>query len=257
MVPLDGEFNVDLIARYFAGGLAADRPVKWRAVQFPHVFTPPGREGFLFSTDARFSGEGKFKSSAVLERDSRTDAGGASRMTFDTTIEPTAQPRRYSIEATVTGDDGIEVRNVQNVIAVPPFVLGVKTPRYVEKPGSIAPEVIAIDGKGEPVVGLEMTLRFIKRNWISTLQASDFAQGAAKYVTQVQDETLLERKVASAKEAQQIALDAREAGVYVVQLEAYDRLKRRQQVSVDFFVGGDTPGHFPAAAGFFRDRYGG
>ena len=33
----------------------------------------------------------------------------------------------------------------------------------------------------------------------------------------------------------------RDAGVYVVQLEAYDRLKRRQQVSVDFFVGGDTP----------------
>jgi len=241
MVPLDGEFNVDLIARYFAGGLAADRPVKWRAVQFPHIFTPPGREGFLFSTDSRFSGEGKFKSTSVLERESRTDAGGASRMTFDTTIEPTAQPRRYSIEAAVTGEDGIEVRNVQNVIAVPPFVLGVKTPRYVEKPGSIAPEVIAIDGKGEPVVGLDMTLRFIKRNWTSTLQASDFAQGAAKYVTQVQDETLLERKVASAKEAQHITLEAKEAGVYVVQLEAYDRLKRRQQVSVDFFVGGDTP----------------
>ena len=127
-VALDGTFDVDLLARYFAGGLAAERPVKWRAAQFPHVFTPPGREGFLFSTDARFSGEGKFKSTAVLERDQRTDAGGAARMTFDTTIEPTAQPRRYSIEATVTGDDGIEVRNVQNVIALPPFVLGVKTP---------------------------------------------------------------------------------------------------------------------------------
>jgi uncharacterized protein YfaS (alpha-2-macroglobulin family) len=241
MVPLDGEFNVDLIARYFAGGLAADRPVKWRAAQFPHVFTPPGREGFLFSTDARFSGEGKFKSSAVLERDSRTDAGGASRMTFDTTIEPTAQPRRYSIEATVTGDDGIEVRNVQNVIAVPPFVLGVKTPRYVERPGAITPELLAIDGKGEAIAGLEMTARLIKRNWISTLQASDFAQGAAKYVTQVHDETLLEQKVTSAKEAQKLQLEAREAGVYVMQLEAYDRLKRRQQVSVDFFVGGDTP----------------
>ena len=62
-------------------------------------------------------------------------------------------------------------------------------------PAPSTPELIAIDGKGEPVVGLEMTLRFIKRNWISTLQASDFAQGAAKYVTQMQDETLLERKV--------------------------------------------------------------
>jgi len=241
MVPLDGEFSVDLLARYFAGGLAADRPVKWRAAQFPYVFTPPGREGFLFSTDARFSGGAKFKSTAVLERDQRTDAGGAARMSFDTTIEPTAQPRRYSIEATVTGDDGIEVRNVQNVIAVPPFVLGVKTPRYVARPGAITPELIAINGKGEAVEGLEMTLRFIRRNWISTLQASDFAQGAAKYVTQVQDETLLERKVKSAKEAQAIQLEAKDAGVYVVQLEAYDRIGRRQQVSVDFFVGGDTP----------------
>ncbi|HEY8138901.1 MAG TPA: MG2 domain-containing protein, partial [Methylocystis sp.] len=241
MVALDGEFSVELLARYFAGGLAADRPVKWRAAQFPYVFTPPGREGFLFSTDARFSGDAKFKSTAVLERDQRTDAGGAARMSFDTTIEPTAQPRRYSIEATVTGDDGIEVRNVQNVIAVPPFVLGVKTPRYVARPGAITPELIAINGKGEAVEGLEMTLRFIKRNWISTLQASDFAQGAAKYVTQVQDETLLERKVASAKEAQRIELEAKDAGVYVVQLEAYDHIGRRQQVSVDFFVGGDTP----------------
>ncbi|PWB83091.1 MAG: alpha-2-macroglobulin [Methylocystaceae bacterium] len=241
IVPLDGEFNVDLIARYFAGGLVAERPVKWRAVQFPHVFQPPGREGFLFSTDARFSGEGKFKSSPVLERDARTDAGGASRMSFDTTIEPTAQPRRYSIEATVTGDDGIEVRNVQNIIAVPPFVLGVKVPRYVEKPGAIAPEFLALDGKGEAISGLPVTLRFIKRNWVSTLQASDFAQGAAKYVTQVLEETLLERKLTSAKEAQKIDLEAREAGVYVVQIEAYDRIGRRQQVSVDFFVGGDTP----------------
>ncbi len=247
MTPLDGEFSVDLIARYFAGGLAADRPVKWRAAQFPYIFQPQGREGFLFSTDSRFSGEGKFKSTAVLERDQRTDAGGAARMSFDATIEPTAQPRRYSIEATVTGDDGVEVRNVANVIAVPSFVLGVKTPRYVERPGTIAPELIAIDGKGQAVEGLPMTLRLIKRNWISTLQASDFAQGAAKYVTQVEDQTLLERKVASAKEAQKIELEIKNAGVYLVQLEAYDRIGRRQQVSVDFFVGGDTPVTFKRA----------
>ncbi|OBS53228.1 MULTISPECIES: alpha-2-macroglobulin [Methylosinus] len=241
MVPLDGEFNVDLLARYFAGGLVAERPVKWRAVQFPHLFQPPGREGFLFSTDARFSGEGKFKSSPVLERDARTDAGGASRMSFDTMIEPTAQPRRYSIEATVTGEDGLEVRNVQNVIAVPPFMLGLKIPRYVERPGAVAPEFIALDGKGEAVDNLPVTLRFIKRNWASTLQASDFAQGAAKYVTQVIEDVILERKLTSAKEAQRIELEVREAGVYVVQLEAYDRIGRRQQVSVDFFVGGNTP----------------
>ena len=255
MVPLDGEFNVDLLARYFAGGLAADRPVKWRAAQFPYVFTPPGREGFLFSTDARFSGDAKFKSTAVLERDQRTDAGGAARMSFDTTIEPTAQPRRYSIEATVTGDDGIEVRNVQNVIAVPPFVLGVKTPRYVARPGAITPELIAINGKGEAVEGLEMTLRFIKRNWISTLQASDFAQGAAKYVTQAQDETLLERKVdereGSAKDRaggegrRRLCRAARSLRPHRPAPAGQRRLFRRRRHAR----------HLPAPAIFHRDRH--
>lgn len=260
-VALDGAFNVDLLARYFAGGLAADRPVKWRVAQFPHVFTPPNREGYLFSTDARFSGEGKFKSSAVLEREQRTDAGGATRMTFDTSVEPTAQPRRYSIEATVTGDDGVDVRNVQNVVALPPFILGVKAPRYVERPGVVTPELVAVDGDGKNIAGLEMTVRLIRRNWISTLQVSDFAQGAAKYVTQVQDEPVFERKITSAAEAAKIDLQAAEAGVYLVQLEAYDRLKRRQQISVDFFVGGNTPVTFsrpPAASATItsdKDKY--
>lgn len=130
---------------------------------------------------------------------------------------------------------------MQNVIALPPFVLGVKVPRYVERPGTITPELVALDGKGETVEGLPITLRFIKRNWVSTLQASDFAQGAAKCVTQILDETLFERKVTSAKDVQKLELEAREAGVYVVQLEAYDRIGRRQHVSVDLFVGGDTP----------------
>ena len=239
--PLDGAFSVDLLARYFAGGLVADRPIKWRAAQFPYTWTPPGRAGFLFSTDQRFSGEGKFKSSAVLERDGRTDAGGAARMTFDTTIEPTAQPRRYSIEATVVGEDDIQVRNVFNVLATPPFALGLNMARYVEKPGVIEAQALAVDGQGAAIAGLEITARFIRRNWSSILQASDFAQGSAKYVTQTIDETLVEQKIVSAAEAQTLSFEPREAGVYLVQLEARDRLGRRQQVSVDFFVGGQTP----------------
>jgi uncharacterized protein YfaS (alpha-2-macroglobulin family) len=240
-VPLDASFNVDLIARYFAGGLLADRPIRWRAMQYPYNWTPPGHDGFLFSTDARYSGGADFKSSPTLERDGSTDAGGASRISFDTTIEPTAQPRRYMIEATVTGDDDLQVRSITNVYALPPFVLGLKVPRYVPQPGTIEPQILAIDGKGDPVTGLEMTARLIHRNWTSTLQASDFSQGSAKYVTQVMDDVVLERKITSTKDIQTLSLQAKDAGVYIIQLEAYDRIGRRQQVSVDFFVGGSTP----------------
>ncbi|VFU08148.1 protein of unknown function [Methylocella tundrae] len=104
-----------------------------------------------------------------------------------------------------------------------------------------------MDAKGAPVEGLEMTARLVKRNWTSTLQASDFSQGAAKYVTQIIDETLAEQKVRSAKDAQKLAFEAKDAGVYLVELEAADKTGRRQQVSVDFFVGGDTPVTFARA----------
>ncbi len=239
--PLDAPFNVDLVSRYFAGGLVANRPIKWRASQFPYTWTPPGREGWFFSSDARFSQDGAFKAAPVFERSGTTDAGGAARISFDPTIEPTAQPRRYQIEATVSGDDDMEVRNVTSVIALPAFVLGVKAPRYVAKAGTFEPEILAVDAQGKPLEGLDMTVRFVRRNWSSVLQASDFAQGSAKYVTEVIDETILERRVTSTRDAQKLAFDVREAGVYLVQVEASDRIGRRQQISVDTFVGGDTP----------------
>jgi hypothetical protein len=239
--PLDGEFSVDLLARYFAGGLVANRPVKWRVTQFPHGWTPPGREGFLFSTDARYSGDGKFRSTPVLERETKTDDGGSARITLDPTIEPTAQPRRYAVEATVTGDDDIQVRSTHSIIALPPFVLGVKVPRYMPEATAIEPEVLALNAAGEPLAGVEMTMRLVKRNWSSVLQASDFSQGTAKYVTEVVDEPLVERKITSTGEVQKIAFETKGAGVYVVEIEASDRIGRRQSVSVDFFVSGGTP----------------
>ena len=199
----------------------------------------------------------KFKSTPVLEREGRTDAAGAAKITLDTSIEPTAQPRTYTIEATVTGDDDIQVRSVQKVIALPPFVLGIKAPRYVAKPGALEPEVLALDGKGEAVAGIDMTVRFIRRNWTSMLQASDFSQGSAKYVTQVVDETLAEKKVKSLAEAQRLHFEARESGVYLIQIEASDRIGRRQQVSLDLFVGGDTPVTWAHAPGTDRDGHSG
>jgi uncharacterized protein YfaS (alpha-2-macroglobulin family) len=240
-VPLDGEFSVDLLARYFAGGLVGQRPVKWRVTQFPYSWTPPGREGFLFSSDARYSGDGKFRSTPVLERETKTDDGGSARLTLDPTIEPTAQPRRYSVEATVTGDDDVQVRSTQAVIALPPFVLGVKIPRYLPDATSIEPEVVALNSVGEPLAGVEMTMRLVRRNWNSVLQASDFSQGTAKYVTEVIDETLVERQVTSAQDARKLAFEAKGAGVYVIELEASDRVGRKQSVTVDFFVSGGTP----------------
>ena len=145
------------------------------------------------------------------------------------------------VEATVTGDDGQQIRNVAQIPALPPFVLGVKMPRYLPQPGSIAADLLALDAEGKPRPGVEMTVRLIKRDWNSILQASDFTQGTAKYVTQEIDRTLEERHVTSTDAAQTLNFAAAEAGVYVLEVTAADRLGRRQTLHVDCFMAGDTP----------------
>ncbi len=239
--PLDAPFSVDLLARFFAGGTLSDRPVAWRVTQAPYVWTPPGRPGFLFSSDSRFAGEAEFRSTAVLNRATKTGVGGSAQLTLDPTIEPTAQPRQYLVEATVTGDDDMQVRGTQRVDALPPFVLGVKVARYLPRVGAIEPEVLALDGAGQPVAGLAMTVRLIHRQWNSVLQASDFAQGSAKYQTQVIDETVEEREVTSGAQPVALHLGASEAGVYLVEATARDRVGRVQTVRADLFMAGDTP----------------
>ena len=239
--PLDSQIQVSLLARYFAGGLLADRPIKWRVTQFPYSWSPPGRDGFLFSSDSRFSGDREFRSTPVLQQDGKTDAGGSAQITLDPTIEPTAQPRRYVVEATVTGDDDMQIRSTQHVVALPPFTLGLKVPRYLPQAGALEPQILAVDGAGKPIAGVDMTVRLVRRNWNSVLQASDFSQGSAKYVTQVIDETLEERKVTSTTDAQTQHFDLPEAGVYIVSVEAADKIGRAQSVKVDLFAAGDTP----------------
>lgn len=65
--------------------------------QFPLAWTPPGndarREGFLFSSDSRYSGDAAFRSTPVLNREAKTDTAGGASLALDPTIEPTAQPR--------------------------------------------------------------------------------------------------------------------------------------------------------------------
>jgi len=124
----DKPFTVKLAATYYAGGVVSKRPVHWRVTQFPYDWHLTPRPGFFYSTDARFSGLGDFASTPVLERDGTTDDQGAASLELNPGIEPTAQPRTYVVEATVTGDDDQTVTSTQQVAALPPFAIGIKVP---------------------------------------------------------------------------------------------------------------------------------
>jgi uncharacterized protein YfaS (alpha-2-macroglobulin family) len=240
-VPLDREFNVQLTAQYYAGGQAADRPVRWRVTQFPYAWTPTSQPGFFFSSDGRFSGRESFRGSPALEREDHTDTNGSANLDLNPAAEPTGQPRSYVIEATVTGADDQTVTTTHRVLALPAVVLGLKTPRYVERAKSVTPQIIVVGPDGALVAGQDVHVRLIKREWHSHLQAGDFSQAEAKYVNEVVDKKISEQVVKSATRPVPVPVALEGAGVYVIELETQDRLGRGQIVSVDLYAGGDEP----------------
>lgn len=238
-VPLDREFKVGLTASYYAGGRVSGRPLAWRVTQFPYTWTPRRRAGFLYSSDGRFSRTSKFESSPRLERQDTTDAEGGAGLVLNPAIEPTAQPRSYIVEATVTGADDQTVTATREVVALPPFVLGLKVPRFVERAARIRPEIIVVGPDDELLAGREVKVRLLLRQWHSHLQASDFSDGVARYRTDVVDEKVSEVKATSGAAPVSVDLPIARSGVYVVELEASDRLGRTQVVAVDLYAGGE------------------
>lgn len=238
-VPSDRPFPVALRASYYAGGEVTDRPVRWRVSQYPYAWRPAEVPGFRFSSDARFGGGDRFEASPAMQRTDTTDRAGQAALTLDPTVEPNAQPRTYVVEATVTGADDQTVTATRRVHAVPPFVVGLKVPRYLPRATHIDAGLLVAGPDGKPLAGQEVVVRLLRRQWHSHLKAGDFSRGEARYVTDVVDEPVLERSVKSEDNASDLRLPVEVAGVYVVEASARDALGRTQVVSVDLYAGGE------------------
>jgi uncharacterized protein YfaS (alpha-2-macroglobulin family) len=237
-IALDKPASIGMTATYYAGGPAAGRPVRWRVTEFPYSFTPAARPGFVYATDSMFQTDFSAQANAALERQSTTDKEGRASITVDPTQEASNAPRRYVVEATVTGDDDKTVTNTQDVLALPSFVLALQAPRFLAQASAIPIQVLMVDAQGKPIAGRPISLTLLRRQWSSILQASDFSDGKAKYQTEVVDEKLLSRTVMSGADAQALSLPIDRAGVYIVQLQAADAIGRVQTVSLDLFAGG-------------------
>ncbi len=240
-VPMDREFTLTATADYYAGGRVIGQDVAWRVTQFPYAFVPAGMPDFHFSSDERFSKPGRFQAPGAVEKKDKTDASGASALTLNPALEMDARPRRYVCEVTVTGADDQTVSATRQVLALPPFVLGLKVDRFQPEVTAIHPEVVALDGIGKAVKGLDATVRLLQRQWHSTLTESDFATGKAKYQTEVVDKEIFKTTLTTSDKPMPLDLAIPESGIYVVEVSSRDRLGRLQIVSVDLFAGGKKP----------------
>jgi hypothetical protein len=244
-VAMDRPFEVALQADYYAGGAVAEQRVSWRVTQFPYRWLPAGREGFAFSSDARYASLGGFESQGQISRSGQTDTQGGASLSLDPTEEASAQPRRYVIEATVTGADDQTVTDTHQVMALPPFVLGLKAPRYLQQADRFTAEALMVGPDDELLAGKDMQLKLVRRRWLARLQAGDFSDGQPRYETEVVDETIVERELQSAEQALEIELPLADTGVYLLELSARDALGRTQTLTLDLFNDAEARATWP------------
>ncbi len=239
-VPTDRAFTLTMTADYYAGGRVVGQEITWQVTQYADGSREPTEyPGFLFSTDQRFSDGSPFRAVGTTKRE-LTDENGSATLELNPALEPDGRSRRYVVEATVRGADEQTVTAAKSVLAAPAFILGLKLERFLKDTLIINPEVLVLDHAGEPLEGLEFGLRLMHRQWHSYLKESDFTTGKAEYVTDVVDVPLLQQTLTSTVEPMGLSLPVEAAGVYVVEIAAQDRLGRRQTVSADLYVAGDT-----------------
>ncbi len=239
--PNDQPFTVQLTASYYAGGVVVNQPVKWRVTSFPYSHQPKGLEGYLLSSDSRYGATSYESKAGPLEDDQTTDDNGQTKIVVNPQLELDGNPRRYNCEATVTGADQQTVSNRYSVVALPPFVLGLKTERYIKSGNAISAQIVAIDVNDSLAAGHEVTVRLKKMSWISYLQETDFAMGKPQYVTNEQVELKEEKKIKTIKGPVAVRFENQEPGVYIIEVDGKDKLGRLQTVKVDLFLAGDKP----------------
>ncbi len=239
-VPTDRAFTLTMTADYYAGGRVVGQEVTWQVTQQADSFGVPTEYAeFLFSTDQRFSDGAPFRATGITKKE-LTDENGSATLELNPALEPDGRSRLYVVQATVHGADEQTVTAAKLVSAAPAFVLGLKLERFLKDTLIINPEVLVLDHAGKPLEGLEFGLRLMHRQWHSYLKESDFTTGKAEYVTDVVDVPLIQQTLISIAEPMELSFPVEEAGVYVVEIAAQDRLGRRQSVSADLYVAGDT-----------------
>jgi hypothetical protein len=239
-VPLDAPFDLTATGRFYAGGRVRGQPVRWRVTQFPHTFTAAAWRGFKFASMSAFSTSRRLETEAVVDSAAVLDENGSARLQIDPSAEPSARPRRYVVEASVTGADGRMVTATRQILGLPALLPGVKMAQVVRNSGQLTPELVVLGPDGKPQAGVPLEVRLLRRDWHAQLRIGDHTGGVARYLTEPVDTVVATRTVESTASAREIPLTVAEPGVYLLEVAARDRLGRLISVTTEFFVASDA-----------------
>ncbi|MCP4366307.1 MAG: hypothetical protein GY800_13570, partial [Planctomycetes bacterium] len=238
-VPNDRPFSVNLAASYYAGGPVIEGDVRWRVAGYPYNWSVDGWENYMLSSDSRFSGSSERGQAGTFDEEMKTDQNGGASLIVQPQSVVGANPMKFVVEGTVTDVDAQTVTDSRTIITLPPYVLGLKTDRFVRGGSTVKAKLIAVSHDEKLVEGQEVSVALKKMSWNSYLQETDFARSKPRYITDEQIHLVEERTVITKNEPLELSFENCEAGVYIIECSSTDKLGRRQTLKIDLFLSGE------------------
>jgi uncharacterized protein YfaS (alpha-2-macroglobulin family) len=240
-VPFDAPFDIELDASYYAGGKVVGQSVEWSVSEGSWSVSPAAWPDYSFSTYLSMGGEYRDEGVSASESEDVTDDDGTATLTIDPRAAQSIQSRYYKVQASVRGADAQTVSQTKTVLALPPFSIGLKVPRFETDSMAVKASVVVLDHLEKTLAGKELSLKLYERQWHSYLTESDITTGAAKYVSDIVDNLVLEKSLVSGADAISVELPVANAGVYIVEIQGRDAVGRLQSIKRDLYVSGPTP----------------
>ena len=222
--------NVEVEAKYFAGGGLANADVNWTVGATATNYTPPNRGDFIFGTWIpwwRDFYRGGAENTQYFK--GVTGADGKHNLKID--FESVKPPRPYNINAAAAVQDvNRQTWSSSTNLLVHPSSLyvGLKISRYfVQKGENIEVDSIVSDIDGNLVAGRDVEMKAVLRDW-------RFDKGEWKEV--VLDEQICNIK--SAAESVKCKFPAKEGGRYQITATVMDDRERFNETEITIWVAG-------------------
>ncbi len=229
-----GSANIEVEAKYYAGGGLANAEANWTVTANPTNYTPPNRSDYIFGSWVPWWYGGRdYYGGTTQYFKGTTDAAGKHNLKID--FESVKPPRPYNVNASSAVQDvNRQTWSSSTSLLVHPadLYVGIKSARtFVQKGENIRINSIVSDLDGKLVPGRKVEMKALLKSWVfekGSWQEKTVDQQFCTYV--------------SAEEAKECVFTAKDGGRYTISATVMDDRERFNESEMTVWVaGGKTP----------------
>lgn len=181
---LPGErLTATVTARYFAGGVLANAPLRWRLLAAPYYYAPDTVSGYQFEDldDAYsfyhwFDSDPGRSSELISEGSGTTDAQGQFKLDLPAELGKNGRSQTMTFDIEISDIDGQVIASQATMqLHAASFYIGLRPQGYVAEAGKPQKlDLITLDPQGQPIGNRSLEIGIYSREWYSVReQASD------------------------------------------------------------------------------------